>query len=290
MAKERSPIATCSPVARMTSSSRSLGDSVISWASWRSRSVSPAMADITTTTSCPALFTSTIRLATRWIRPTSPTEVPPYFWTTRVTSLPPALDRHPETELPPEPCKVVDARHHAQDYRNPDRKGPHEGTRIEDQQDDRNDLRRHLVLPELGRGDDQPLRSRNAPEPGDGDISPDDDRRHPGRHPPDLHQGDERRRDQQLVGDGIQELPEGGDLSPASGNATVQPVGEDRRQENGRRRIIAGVSAANQENDQEGNQEDSNEGQRMRQSHRRPPGSRGRRGRNSARGPPTGIK
>src|SRR3972149_6836070 len=199
MAKERSPIATCSPVARMTSSSRSFGDSVISWASWRSRSVSPAMAETTTTTSCPALFASTIRPATRWIRPTSPTEVPPYFWTTRVTSLPPALDPHPET--------------------------------------------------------------------GNGNVPPDDNRRHPGRHPPDLHQRDERRRDQQLVGDGIQELPEGGDLFPASGNATVQPVGEDRRQENGRRRIIAGVSARNQENDQKGNQEDSNEGQRVRQIH-----------------------
>src|SRR3972149_6219825 len=125
MAKERSPIATCSPVARMTSSSRSFGDSVISWASWRSRSVSPAMAETTTTTSCPALFASTIRPATRWIRPTPPTEAPPYFWTTRVTSPPPALDRHPETELPPEPCKVVDARHHAQDHRDPDREAPH---------------------------------------------------------------------------------------------------------------------------------------------------------------------
>jgi hypothetical protein len=72
---------TCSPVARITSSSRSLGRSAIWWASPINRSVSPAMAETTTTTSWPAARARVTRRATFWMRSGSPTEVPPYFWT-----------------------------------------------------------------------------------------------------------------------------------------------------------------------------------------------------------------
>ena len=79
IASDRSPMLTCSPVARMTSSSRSFGRSDILCASPINRSVSPAMAETTTTTSWPAARAKVARRATFLIRSGSPTEVPPYF-------------------------------------------------------------------------------------------------------------------------------------------------------------------------------------------------------------------
>src|SRR3954463_3466443 len=77
----RRPIVTCSPVAATTSSSRGSGCGWISFASASSRLVSPAMAEGTTTPSCPAARHLAPRRATFRIRSTEPTEVPPYFWT-----------------------------------------------------------------------------------------------------------------------------------------------------------------------------------------------------------------
>src|SRR4051812_33202352 len=76
-----SPIVTCSPVAATTSSSRGSGCGWISFASPISRLVSPAMADGTTTRSCPAARHLATRRATFLMRSAEPTEVPPYFWT-----------------------------------------------------------------------------------------------------------------------------------------------------------------------------------------------------------------
>src|SRR4029453_10036752 len=51
-------------------------------------SVESPMAETTTTTSFPARREATPRAATRRIRDASPTEVPPYFWTTRAMGVP----------------------------------------------------------------------------------------------------------------------------------------------------------------------------------------------------------
>src|SRR3990172_3072670 len=275
MASERSPMETCSPVARITSSSRSSGASVISYASIRRRSVSPAMAETTTTTSFPASRVSTIRRATCRIRPTSPTEVPPYFWTMSPTSFPPGPHRDTETELPPKPGKVVDAGDDAEDDGDADGQaaqtereaGKSRGARIKHQQDHGDHFRDHLVFAQLGRGDDQALGGGNAPQSGDGDVPPDDDGRDPRRHPLNLDEGNERRRDQQLVGDRIQELAQGRHLPATPGDAAVQPVGQDRRDKNRRRGVVAGLSVGDQENHEEGDEEDPNQAQRIWQIH-----------------------
>src|SRR5436190_23051298 len=71
----------CSPVARSTSISRSFGNGMISLASWMRLSVTPLIAETTTTIwSPPARYFAT-RAATFLIRSVLPTEVPPYFCT-----------------------------------------------------------------------------------------------------------------------------------------------------------------------------------------------------------------
>src|SRR5690554_43260 len=75
------PMVTCSPVDRITSSSRGSGSSLISLASAISRLVSPLMAETTITSSCPSALNFLIFSATWVMRSTLPTEVPPNFWT-----------------------------------------------------------------------------------------------------------------------------------------------------------------------------------------------------------------
>ena len=72
-------LAPCSPVARSASISRSLGWGASSRASLIRPSVTPAIAEMTATTSWPALFVASKRSATRRMRSALPTEVPPYF-------------------------------------------------------------------------------------------------------------------------------------------------------------------------------------------------------------------
>ena len=74
---------TCSPVAATTSSSRGSGSAWICLAKAIRRSVSPAIAEGTTTRSWPAAFHLATRRATLRMRSTEPTEVPPNFWTIR---------------------------------------------------------------------------------------------------------------------------------------------------------------------------------------------------------------
>src|ERR1700691_3510815 len=72
---------SCSPIASSWSSSRSLGSAQRLFARAMSSFVTPARAERTTTTSWPSARAALIRSATFLIRSTSPTEVPPYFWT-----------------------------------------------------------------------------------------------------------------------------------------------------------------------------------------------------------------
>src|SRR5260370_30050854 len=76
-----SPIVTGSPVAATTSTSRGSGCAWISQASASRRLVSPAIAEGTTTSWCPAACHFATRRATLRIRSSEPTEVPPNFWT-----------------------------------------------------------------------------------------------------------------------------------------------------------------------------------------------------------------
>ena len=69
----------CSPVASSTSISRSLGSGMISLASLIRLSVTPLMAETTTTTWSPLARYLATRAATFLMRSGLPTEVPPYF-------------------------------------------------------------------------------------------------------------------------------------------------------------------------------------------------------------------
>src|SRR3954470_15634649 len=102
-----SAIVTCSPVEPMTSSSRGSGASRTSAASaWR-RLVSPAIAEGTTTSWCPAARHFATRRATLRIRSTEPTDVPPNFWTMSDISnhkeKPRILQRHQPCNMTPHP-------------------------------------------------------------------------------------------------------------------------------------------------------------------------------------------
>ena len=69
----------CSPVARSMSISRSLGSGAMSFASLMRPSVTPLIAETTTTSWSPRWRYSATRFATFLMRSVLPTEVPPYF-------------------------------------------------------------------------------------------------------------------------------------------------------------------------------------------------------------------
>src|SRR5439155_22310573 len=76
-----SAMVVCSPVASSMSISRSLGSGMISLASLMRLSVTPLMAETTTTIWSPCARYRATRAATFLIRSVLPTELPPYFWT-----------------------------------------------------------------------------------------------------------------------------------------------------------------------------------------------------------------
>src|SRR5438552_12027862 len=81
-----SAMVVCSPVASSTSSSRSFGSGMISFASRIRLSVTPLMAETTTTIWSPLLRYFATRAATFLMRSVLATEVPPYFWTINIRS------------------------------------------------------------------------------------------------------------------------------------------------------------------------------------------------------------
>src|SRR3990172_1300054 len=91
----KSAMVTRSPVESSMSISRSSGVSEICCARFMSFSVSPLIADTTTTTRCPSFLALATLLATFLMRSMLPTDVPPYFWTIRLTfGLPPCKVFH----------------------------------------------------------------------------------------------------------------------------------------------------------------------------------------------------
>src|SRR5260221_2318880 len=78
-----SALVACSPGTRSMSIACSLGRGMISLASLIRLSVTPLMADTTTTIWSPCARYLATRRATFLMRSGLPTEVPPYFWTIR---------------------------------------------------------------------------------------------------------------------------------------------------------------------------------------------------------------
>jgi hypothetical protein len=86
MARDRSDMAMRSPAVSRRSSSRGFGEAASCPAMAKRSSVVWPIADTTTTTSYPDRFAAATRSATARMRPVSPTEVPPYFWTITATA------------------------------------------------------------------------------------------------------------------------------------------------------------------------------------------------------------
>ncbi len=81
----RSAMEMRSPAVSSMSNSRRCGSGLTLRARPSSSSVVSPMALTTTTTWWPCARVSATRAATRWMRSTSATEDPPYFWTTTLT-------------------------------------------------------------------------------------------------------------------------------------------------------------------------------------------------------------
>jgi hypothetical protein len=74
----------------------------------------------------------------------------------------------------------------------------------------------HLGLAQVAGLHDVTFRGGDAAQPRDGKFAADDQHHHPGRHSPDLHEGNQRRRNEQLIGNRIQQRPDCSDLLPTS--------------------------------------------------------------------------
>src|SRR5258708_7342006 len=103
-------IVVCSPVASNTSISRSLGKGMSSLASRIRLSVTPLIAETTTTMRSPLVWYLATRAATCLMRSVLPTEVPPYFCTIKaITSFKTFDPEHDRCSLddpqPADPCQ-----------------------------------------------------------------------------------------------------------------------------------------------------------------------------------------
>ncbi len=65
------------------------------------------------------------------------------------------------------------------------------------------------------------------------ELAAGDHRDHPRRREVELDQRDQRGEDEELVGKGVEDLPQPGDLAAAAGQVAVEPVGERREAEDG---------------------------------------------------------
>ncbi len=90
-------------------------------------------------------------------------------------------------------------------------------------------------LGQPGGGHDHAHPRCHRPKPGDGQLTTDDHHHDPRRDLVDLEQRDQGRRHQELVGDGIEEGAQGGDLVAAARDDPVEPVGDGGQDEDGRR-------------------------------------------------------
>ena len=110
-------------------------------------------------------------------------------------------------------------------------------------------------------------------------LAADDDRHHPGLHEIHLHQRDERGDRQQLVGKGIDELTERGDLMTPPRQIAVEPVGEGRdREDRGANELFpnpenhAPLELREEHHHEQRHQKNSRDRQRVRQVHVRASG------------------
>ena len=124
--------------------------------------------------------------------------------------------------------------------------------RREEHVHDVDDLQDRLELAVLVGGDRDALRDADDAQHAHGDLAPDDDHGDPGGHPVLRHEGDERGGDEQLVGEGVEELPERGDLLAPPRHVAVELVGgRGEDEDGGREQVAVGLREAREEDHQE---------------------------------------
>ena len=122
----------------------------------------------------------------------------------------------------------------------------------------------HLPLPELRRRDRDPLPRGDGAHPRDGELAPHDDADGPGVGLLQVDEGDERGRDEDLVGDRVEEHPERRHLLEPPRDPAVEEVGEGRHEEDAEREVLLRRHPRQQDDDEERDEEDAEERQRVR--------------------------
>ncbi len=125
-----------------------------------------------------------------------------------------------------------------------------------------------LALPKPEAGTTTPMDSATPRKPGHRQLAPDDHDGDPGVHHVDLHERDQRRRDEELVGDGVEQGAEPRDLVPAARHAAVEPVGEGGGDEDDGGDQDVDAVGGDQEDDDERDQHDPDQRQRDGHVHR----------------------
>ncbi len=95
----------------------------------------------------------------------------------------------------------------------------------ENEQGDGHGLQLHFYLARPRGGDDDPFGCGDRPEAGHRDLAADDNRGHPGRNPSHADEADKSRGHEELVGDRVEKLPEGGDFIRLAGQQPVYGIG-----------------------------------------------------------------
>jgi len=148
------------------------------------------------------------------------------------------------------------------------------------QQRNRQNLPECFRLPEFARPDGVALDRSYAAQARHGELSANQKHNQPPRNRSYLYEGDQRRRNQELVGDRIQQRSDGGYLPPAAGQITIQQVRCGSHPKNNQRNhIICDDSAVPMEYDsflyqhcdEYWDKEYSSDGEGIRKIHQFPP-------------------
>ena len=167
----------------------------------------------------------------------------------------------------PEPHEVADQRKEGHGQGDPQEglaeQRPDAELLADDEEADGNDLGEGLELaPPVGGDDDAPLLGDLA-QAGDRKLPADDDDHHPGGSQAHFDQGDEGSRDEELVGDRVEERPGHGDATGAAGDQAVKEIGQGGDQEDPQTPEVAAVETRQQHHHEQWHQHDSQEGERV---------------------------
>src|SRR4029077_9799111 len=140
-------------------------------------------------------------------------------------------------DMAPEAQKILRGGHQRADHHQPEQKEGQEIQRGMPRSSDEHSygayLENHLGLAEHGRFDGEAFGGGDVAQAKHGEFASDDDDHHPGGNQVHVHQGNESGGDEELVGDGVEQDAEGGDLQAAAREVAVGPIGRGGEQENG---------------------------------------------------------